>query len=275
MNMNDRPGWHAGGTGAPSRRKRGGQLTRILGWLAAEAVPVRARWAARSSPSQSDAQRGSGVLNRATRTMTITARTVDTASSIHPDSGTGSRFRALRNRSPTGGRANTPRTAAATARTTSGAFSHLPMCRVPFSSVSYRSSASAAIGRHTMISIFPAYAAEATAAASPTRYRASDSSKTTARTASLVAHSDNGATPARLKAATAQVAPTRGHRRPAPPRASSCFVPNAVSHAPAARNNAAFVAACATRCAVPPAIAPTRRTVRFSPPSIPRGRSGV
>ena len=76
-------------------------------------------------------------------------------------------------------------------------------------------------------------------------------------TASLVAHRDNGAIPARASAATLAATPTTGHRRATPRSFVRSSLPNAVSQAPAARNSSALTEACATRWATPPLTAPT------------------
>ena len=76
-------------------------------------------------------------------------------------------------------------------------------------------------------------------------------------TASLVAHKDSGATPAKANAATLAATPTTGHRRATPRSFVNSSVPSAVSHAPAARNSRALTQACATRWAAPPLTVPT------------------
>ncbi len=81
----------------------------------------------------------------------------------------------------------------------------------------------------------------------------------------MVAHSDNGASPASAAAPTTNVVPTTGHRPPTPRSAVSRSVPTTVSQAPAARNSRLLVAAWATRWAAPAVTPPAPAATTMNP----------
>src|SRR5699024_6154616 len=127
----------------------------------------------------------------------------------------------------------TPRTKAPTAKTVSG------ICSAAVTVLELGLCVGAA-RRQMNHTILPAYAPEGTTATMAPAYHHAEVSSAAPSTASFVAHSAKGATPAKESNAIVAVTPTSRKRWAAPCNSLSFWVLKSVNQMPATKNNIAF-----------------------------------